>query len=100
MKEIIDRKFRILAVNPCTHKIYTERNSVLFVAKDKALPAALSAYRDECVRIKANPEHIKSVDLLIERVATFQKDVEVRIPDTVGNCEIGRCIGGIIEDGE
>ena len=98
MKEIVDRKFKILAINPCNGKIYTEHNSILFVAKDAALLPALNAYLTECRNIGANLEHIESVEMLIERVTTFQKEVEKRKPDTIGNCEIDRCIGGIIED--
>lgn len=87
----IDRKFELLAVNPVTGKIYTEDNAMVFCAKDKAVPAALKAYRTECERIGANPEHILSVSLLIERVEQYQLVIESRVPDTVGD-EIRRCI--------
>lgn len=90
---IIDRKFKILAVNPVTKNIYTERNAILLCAKDKAIIAALKAYKKECVLLGANSEHIQSVGLLIERVEDFQKNVESRIPDTVGD-ELERCIDG------
>jgi hypothetical protein len=90
----IDRKFKILAVNPVNGKIYTEKNSILLCAKDKAVPEALHAYMAECDRIGANPEHIESVSLLIERVEKFQAEIESRVPDTVGD-EIPRCIHGV-----
>ena len=92
--DVIDRKFKLLAVNPVTGKIYTEENAMVFCAKDKAVPAALKAYREECVRYGANPEHIESVGLLIERVELYQRMVETRVPDTVGD-EIPRCIDGV-----
>jgi len=91
---VIDRKFKLLAVNPVTGKIYTEETAMVFCAKDKAVPAALKAYREECVRYGANPEHIESVGLLIERVELYQRMVETRVPDTVGD-EIPRCIDGV-----
>ena len=69
--EVIDRKFKLLAVNPVTGKIYTEENAMVFCAKDAALPATLQAYLVECARIGANPEHLQSVGLLIERVAGY-----------------------------
>lgn len=92
--ETIDRKFKILAVNPCNGKHYTDKNALLLCAHDKAVPAALRAYRDECIRLGCEEEHFHSIELLIERVEEYQKDVESRIPDTNLDCEIRRCIGG------
>ena len=94
MKEVIDRKFKILAVNPCNGNFYTEDNAILFCAKDQALVAALVAYGDECERIGCGPEHLESIDLLINRVTAYQLTVEQKIPDTETDCEIDRCIGG------
>lgn len=91
---IIDRKFQLLAVNPVNGKTYTEDNAMVLCAKDKAVPAALRAYLVECERLGANPEHLESVGLLIERVEDYQRRVESRVPDTVGD-EIPRCISGI-----
>lgn len=91
---IIDRKFNIMAVNPCNGKVYTEDEALLLCAKDKAVPAALAAYRDECIKLSCNAEHITSINLLIERVIKYQTEVESRVPDTVGACEIARCVDG------
>lgn len=92
--ETIDRKFKLLAVNPISHKIYDSTNALLLCAKDKAVPVALKAYRKECKRIGSNSEHLVSIGLLIERVEYFQKMVISKIPDTIGD-EIRRCIDGI-----
>lgn len=92
--ENIDRKFKILAVNPVNGKIYTDKNALLLCAKDKAVPVALEAYQVECQRIGANKEHIQSVGLLIGRVREYQKEIESRIPDTVGD-ELPRCLFGV-----
>jgi len=92
--EKIDRKFCILAVNPANGHIYTEQDSLLLCAKDVAVVPALKAYRDECERIGANEAHILSVNLLIERVAKYQNEVNRKIPDTIGAIEIGRCLRG------
>lgn len=91
--DVIDRKFQILAVNPVNGKTYTEANSLLLCAKDKAVPAAIFAYKLECERIGANLEHIRSIELLYNRVKDYQASVECRVPDTVGD-EILRCIEG------
>lgn len=89
----IDRKFRILAVNPVNGHTYTEDDSILLCAKDAAVPAALEAYKAKCIEIGANPEHIESVELLIRRVMDFQKLIQCRVPDTIGD-ELKRCIDG------
>lgn len=62
MHKVIDRKFQILAVNPCKKGgVYTEKDGVFFSAKDKAFPAALIAYRRECVRLGCGEEHLDSM---------------------------------------
>lgn len=93
-RETIDRKFKFVAVNPANGHFYTEEDAIVFCAKDAALPAALSAYLDKCVALQANKEHILSVQALIDRVKTFQYEVESRVPDTIGEAEINRCLHG------
>lgn len=95
---MIDRKFKILAVNPCKGSVYTEKDGVFFCAKDIAfLTGALPGYRKACKALDCGAEHIESIDLMIERVAKFQK-IESKVPDTETDCEIDRCIGGNIPD--
>jgi len=90
----IDRKYTILATNPCSGSTHTEADSVLFLAKDRAfLEGALPAYRAKCVELGANPAHIESIDLLIERVRLYQEALS-KVPDTDLPCEIRRCIDG------
>ena len=91
---IIDRKFKVLAVNPCNGNIYTEENAVLLCAKDKAVIPALQAYLRACEDLECHAEHITSIKLLINRVDMFQKNIESRVPDTNLDCEIERCIEG------
>lgn len=97
MNDTIDRKFRILAINPVKGHVYTEKDSILLCAKDAAVPAALRAYRAQCIYLGANREHIESIELLIHRVMEFQLSVECRIPDTLGE-EIKRCVEGKIDN--
>ncbi len=94
MKRVIDRKFKFVAVNPITGKVYTEENALILCAKDKAVLPALLAYQQKCIELGANHEHIESVGKLIERVEAFQTEVECRTPDTIGD-EIPRCLHGV-----
>ncbi len=91
----IDRKFVIQARNPVNGKTYTHKDSLLLCAKDKAVPAALEAYKAKCIELGCNPEHIESVGLLIGRVEEYQRDIESKTPDTIG-LELDRCIKGIL----
>ena len=90
----IDRKYTIKAVNPCSGNMHDENDSILFLAKDKAVPAMLRAYAAESERLGANPAHLESIALLIGRVEAYQLDVESKVPDTDLPCEIDRCVNG------
>lgn len=91
---MIDRKYEIYAVNPCNGHIHDERDSILFTARDKAVPAMLLAYIEECKELGCDETHLKSISLLRERVVAFQEHHGSKIPDTTGPCETARCING------
>ena len=93
---MIDRKFKFVATNPCKGNVYTEDNAIVFCAKDAAVPAMIEAYIKECEMLGCSAEHIESAFLLKKRVVAFQDNIERRIPDTETDCEIDRCIGGIV----
>lgn len=90
---VIDRKFIISAVNPVTGKRYSNASALLLCAKDKAVPATLLAYAEECRQLGCSDEHIESVYLLRERVLAYQSSVENHVPDTAGD-EVPRCLRG------
>ena len=90
----IDRKYKIHAVNPCSRNTHDEYDSILFLAKDKAVPAMLRAYLKESEKLGANPAHLESIGRLIGRVEQYQREVEAKIPDTDLPCEIRRCVDG------
>ncbi len=90
----IDRKYQIRALNPCSGNTHDEHDSILFLAKDKAVPAMLRAYLKESEKLGANPAHLESIGLLLDRVEHYQREVEVKIPDTDLPCEIRRCVDG------
>jgi len=91
---MIDRKYKILAVNPCSGNIHTEDDSILFSAKDGALPDTLMFYKERCKELGSDENHLESIDLLINRILDFQRGNNWKIPDTDTPCEIDRCIGG------
>ena len=91
----IDWKYKIQAVNPCSKNTHTEADSILFLAKDKAVPAMLRAYLAECERLGTNPAHLEAITLLIGRVDAYQRDVDAKVPDTDLPCEIERCVQGV-----
>ena len=94
---MIDRKYKILAVNPCSGNVHTEDDSILFLAKDAGLLPMLETYVEECSLLGCDDTHIESINLLIERVEEYQKKVKSEIPDTDLPCEIARCIKGVIK---
>ncbi len=91
----IDWKYKINAINPCSKNIHDENDSILFLAKDKAVPAMLRAYLAECERIGTNPAHLEAIVLLLGRVEAYQRDIEAKVPDTDLPCEVDRCVNGV-----
>lgn len=69
---VIDRKFVFAATNPVTGRVVCEFDGMVFVATDKALPATLQFYREECISQGAAPEVIESLNGLYARVVSFQ----------------------------
>lgn len=63
--ETIDRKFRILAVNPCKPgAIYTEKDAFLMKATDEFVPDALKEYirkMKESGRVDPEPDHERRI---------------------------------------
>lgn len=90
----IDWKYKIQAVNPCSGNTHDEGDSILFLAKDKAVPAMLRAYLAECEKLGTNPAHLEAITLLIGRVEAYQRDIAAKVPDTDLPCEIRRCVDG------
>jgi hypothetical protein len=78
-------------VNPFTGNHYTQENSFLLCAKDKAVPAALQAYITECKRLGCEEGHIQSLTNMLERIRLFQAENISRKPDTVGD-ELRHCL--------
>lgn len=91
---VIDRKFKIVAEQSITKAKHTEKDAVLFLAKDKALPATLDFYREECERLGADPDQIQGVLKLIERVKEYQAKhaKKVKVADIAPGKESARVL--------
>lgn len=97
--EKIDRKFRILAVNPCKPgAVYTEADGFFFKAADAYAVDALEGYISAMIKGekgKVGEVQITSARMLRDRVLQLQSENGSRTPDIEGTCETDRCIGGI-----
>ena len=91
---MIDRKYKIIAYNPCSGGIHTEEDAVLFLAKDLAILPTLKEYLSECNNLGCENSHLQSVRLLMERIEAYQKKHEPEIADIKTACEYERCIEG------
>ncbi len=89
-----DKKYRIQAINNSTEETHDEFDSMVFLIRDKALPAALSSYLHTCVAMNCDEAEIDGVLELIDWVSKYQLEHGSKIPDIVGE-EIQRCIDSI-----
>jgi hypothetical protein len=76
---VIDRKFKINAISLKSGKKYTENNAILFLLKDKNLPAMLVKYKELCVQGGADERQILGLDLLMDRVMEWQRANEKKV---------------------
>lgn len=99
MSDDIDRKSIIRAIARKNDKLYTEANAVCFYAKDLALPAAIRAYREECLKLGSDDGQLRAVDLLYDRVLRYQAEhpEEVKVPDVDPGEEFERIVMGLPE---
>ena len=81
--EVIDRKFKFKAVSNKSKKVYTEKNAIVFLAKDILLPALLDKYLELCQFAEVDSRQIEGVKLLKERVEKWQvkNEKKVHVPD-------------------
>lgn len=96
-QSIIDRKFRFIAFRSGDPNVYSERNAILFCAKDRAVIWGLKAYR---LYYKASDtvkrSFIEWIDRLIHNVELYQKNIESKIPDT-NEEELKRCLANNLQ---
>lgn len=82
--ERLERKYDIQAISRESGVRHDHNDSVLFLAQDKAFLAILPVYRAKCAELGSNDDHLKEIDLLIERIENFQKKNphRVKVPDS------------------
>lgn len=68
----IDTESTFTAINPANGHIYNEYSGVVFYVIDKRLIPALNAYKEACLTLGSDSNHILSIELLIDRVKLFQ----------------------------
>ena len=68
MGEVIDRKFKIIAISNKSGKKYTEKTALLFLIKDALLPDLLDHYMKLCQEAHVEGPQITGITLLKERV--------------------------------
>ena len=81
--EAIDRKFRFTAVSLSSGRKHTHADAIVFLAKDALLPDLLDKYLALCSAAQVDERQIKGVQLLKDRVLTYQRSniKKVRMPD-------------------
>jgi hypothetical protein len=82
----VDWKFKFSATAIHNGKTYTEADGILLLCKDRAVPATLRFYREECVRLGCQDNQLRAVDLLIGRVEAWQAEhpASLKVADIEG----------------
>ena len=95
----LDRKFKVTAINRATGRVRTDAEVIVFVASDDALPATLAFYHEECRRKGSDEGHLKSVELLEDRLAIWRHEHKglCHVPD-MSEAERPIQIDGIYND--
>lgn len=81
--EIIDRKFKFSAESLHTGKKYSQKDAVVFLAKDALLPDVLDFYEKKAIEMGTDARQITGIALLKERVLAWQRKniKKVHLPD-------------------
>ena len=81
--EVIDRKFKFVAISNKSGKKYTEKNALVFLLKDALLPDMLDNYMGLCSQRGADERQLLGLRLLKDRVMKWQRanEKKVHLPD-------------------
>ena len=86
--EVIDRKFKFVAISNKSGKKYTEKNALVFLLKDALLPDLLDVYIGLCVKAEVDERQLLGMQLLKDRVMQWQRANQKKVhkPDV----EVGK----------
>jgi hypothetical protein len=84
MNRKLDGKFHGIIVKNKDGSIVPQDEWIVFLAKDNALPAALTAYIAACEDLRAGREQVESAKELHRRVHQWRRDNpdKCKVPDT------------------
>ena len=84
--EKLDAKFYGSIFKAKNGHVVPDDEYMVFLAKDNAFPATLQFYRDECVRLGADQQHIDAVDRTIARLNLWRhvNSHRLKVPDAKG----------------
>lgn len=91
MSAKLDAKFSGVIFKVKNGSIVPDDQYMVFLAKDNAFYPTLLFYRDECIRIGADQEHIDAVNRTIERLIDWRRDNAdlLKVPDAKGEKLVG-----------
>ena len=91
MGKKLDAKFSGVIFKVKDGSIVPDDEYMVFLAKDNAFPATLEFYRNECVRLGADQEHVDAVNRTIDRLIGWRRDNADRckVPDAKGERLVG-----------
>lgn len=100
--EDLDRKFIFRAVKTKDLTVVSQREGIIFLAKDDALLPTLNFYREECELRGASKEQIAGIRLLYERVRNWRiaNPDKLKVPDVTEDEALNVCKLNELPEGE
>lgn len=87
----LDAKFSGVIFKVKDGSIVPDDQYMVFLAKDQAFFNTLKFYREECIRLGADQEHIDAVNRTIDRLITWRikNNDRLKVPDAKGELLVG-----------
>jgi hypothetical protein len=87
----LDAKFSGVIFKVKDGSIVPDDEYMVFLAKDNAFLPTLKFYREECIRLGADNDHIAAVDRTIHRAEHWRENNQhrLKVPDATGEKLVG-----------
>ena len=87
----LDAKFYGTIRKVKNDEVVPDDEYMVFLAKDNAFPDTLRFYRDKCIELGCDAEHVQSVNRTLDRLEVWRKDNPSRLkdPDAKGEKLLG-----------